>query len=273
MINNEIILFDSIDRNYNLIDTKNRKGRHSEKIQKESDDFETISVIKDAVSEVKATNEINNSIISNGAIKAKNNYMEIKKKVESVARNPYTAKKSIMTSAEQMLFRVMKSEINSRLKCVNKEVEIFPMVRLADFINVNSLIGSNSKEFYRIAYKHIDFLVCDSENFDIIFAVELDDVYHNSSAKIERDNFVDELLGSCGITLFRINEKIRYVDAATLTNMLDFVLDYYAPNCPECGAKMNMLRSKASRNYGHRFYGCSRYSSTTNKCYCTIDIE
>lgn len=200
-------------------------------------------------------------------------FLEKNKELAYAINHPYYLKSNVLTKAECKLFEIMLSEINKRLACINKSIYIFPKVRIADFIEVQDALKFNREYFYKIAQKHIDYLIFDSSTFNLICAVELDDSYHYRADKIERDNFVNETLRGCGLTLFRVDEPIKNVTGLTISNIVDYILDYYTPVCKKCGAPMISRKSKRNSNYGHRFYGCTNWKSNGSGCDYTLDID
>lgn len=172
----------------------------------------------------------------------------------------YYSKHTCMTEAEKKLYKMMIKSFNKFLNTIDKRIVIMPCVRIADFVGVRGNLDTNRKLLYSITSKHIDYLICDGTTLDIIFAVELDDYYHNIPDKIARDKKVEKILNECGIKLFRIKEQIRKVDEKTLDPMINYLLSYYAPKCPKCGAQTVLKISKQNTNYGHRFYGCSEWN-------------
>lgn len=193
--------------------------------------------------------------------------------LESNTHNTYYRVKSILTDAESVLYRLMLREFNSKLNCINKSVVIFSKVRIADIINVNKDVKNHKKLFYDLAYKHIDFVICDAETLDIVCAVELDDVYHNREDRQKRDILVNRAFSESGIRLFRIGELIRLVDSESISNVTDYILDYFKPTCEKCGMMMEPKRSNRRSNFGHRFYGCTGWRPGGYGCRHTIDID
>jgi len=185
-------------------------------------------------------------------------------------RCDYIGKESPLTNAEKKLYKIMLQAFNSRLRVINKSITIFPCVRLADFLDLAP--NHRKKALYNIACKHIDYLVCDSETLDIVFAVELDDDYHNKADRVIRDRFVENTLSECGIKLFRVKEKIDFVDETTISGLIDYLLEVYAPICPLCGSPTTLKKSSYRKNFGHRFYGCTKWR-TKNHCSYNLSIE
>lgn len=213
-----------------------------------------------------------NEFIARAQTKVSMEYEERMKKLKESSEHPYRPKKSMMTEAEKKLYNIMIRAFNSRLACIDKSIVIFPMVRLADFIEIKNEAKYDKSAFLKIAYKHVDFLVCDSESLNILFAVELDDDYHNRPEKIERDKFIGETFRDCGIQLFRVKEKIKFVNDSTISNIIDYLLELYAPVCPVCGAKTTLKISHNRKNFGHRFYGCTKWR-TKDDCGYNLSIE
>lgn len=213
-----------------------------------------------------------NQFIQEAQAKVSTEYYNRVKKLKTAREHPYTSRKTVMTNAEKALYNIMFDAFNSRLACIGKSVLIFPMVRMADFIQLDESLDWDKGAFLRIAYKHIDYLVCDRDSFDILFAVELDDEYHNKADKMARDKFVEDTLRMCNIQLFRVNERIKNVTDSSISNIIDYLLEIYAPVCPMCGAQMILKKNRTKKNFGHRFYGCSRWG-TKNHCGFNISIE
>ena len=258
--------------------TKNSKSVETVK------SVENSSVIDNGTPEITETADTNNKIIpiprgkansllqvainNKGKVFAKKN-----DELKYAEKHPYILKEEILTKAETSLFFIMNKTFNSLLECIGKGIVIFPKIRLADIIEVSTPLKSRKELLYRIAYKHIDYLICDRDTLGLVCAVELDDFYHNRSEKIARDNFVDSTLRDCGVQIFRVNIPIKNVTPASLDNISDYILDYYSPICPECGKIMMSMKSRRSKTYGHRFYGCSGWKPEGDGCNFSININ
>ena len=131
------------------------------------------------------------------------------------------------------------------------------------------IVKSNSKAFYKIACKHVDYLIVDRNTFDIICAVELDDYTHETDKAKERDTFVYHALHEVGIELVRIKTAIKDISKKDLTYIEKIIAAKYAPKCPVCGGEMLVRTSRKSHNLGHRFYGCAKNYG----CCGNIDID
>ena len=83
------------------------------------------------------------------------------------------------------------------------------MVRLADIFSVDKGRG-NRAALNRIESRHIDFLICQKDTLKPVVAIELDDKSHERPDRIKRDNFVNQLFDSTGLSLVRFPSKHRY---------------------------------------------------------------
>lgn len=173
-------------------------------------------------------------------------------------------KLDVLTSAEQRLYHLMVNNLVQKDKIV-----IFPKVRLADIIKIK---GSNypKHELYKIAYKHVDFLICNKNTLDTICVVELDDYTHASAEAKEHDEFIMSALYSAGINVIRIKKRIRYVRVADFRELELEISKALAPRCPYCGAVMVPKECSTGIYKGHRFYGCINFNKG---CKASIDID
>ena len=116
---------------------------------------------------------------------------------------PYTTRDSLLTRSELKFYRVL-------VKAVSADWEIFAMVRIADLMRVKKGTRQYRKWLNKILAKHVDFVICDSENLVPLVAIELDDASHNRPDRIERDKLVNEIFQSAGMPLLRIRTAKDY---------------------------------------------------------------
>lgn len=92
------------------------------------------------------------------------------------------------------------------------EIRVFAKVRLADIFSVEDNQGRASwrSAFNRIQSKHVDFILCRSDDLSPLAAIELDDKSHDRNNRQERDKFLDELFDGSQIRLFRIKVQGSY---------------------------------------------------------------
>lgn len=243
--------------------SKGRVDIKSIKTLQEKEEFKSDPIKK---LDITGTNGKSTSFINAVSNKTKQDIENRNKELLKTRKHPYKKKSCILTDAEKKCYNFLKSRLGNN-------VIIFSKVRLADVVELNELISRDSKEFYKIAYKHLDYLVM-SNNLDLICAVELDDYTHNTPDVIARDKFVESVMQDCSIPFYRIKTRVNNLTRDDTYNIEMCVLEYLAPICPECGRPMEPKMSRRKSNYGHRFYGClGWYEHGENKCMCTIDID
>lgn len=104
---------------------------------------------------------------------------------------------------------------------VGRRYHIAPKVRLADVLFVP---GNLWARFGRpICQKHLDFVLCDPETMEVLFAIELDDSSHDNDEAMKKDDFKDQALRVAGIWLLRFRAKYDYT-AADIATAIDRAL-------------------------------------------------
>ena len=83
-----------------------------------------------------------------------------------------------------------------------KGLQICPKVRLLDIVEPRKDQKNYKSLFYKVQAKHVDFVITD-QDLRIKAIVELDDDSHNTKARQERDQFVDQILTACGYKVIR----------------------------------------------------------------------
>jgi hypothetical protein len=113
---------------------------------------------------------------------------------------------SLLTPAERSFYGVLSQAIESTHV-------IFPKVRVADVLNVK---GSKDRQanFNKIAMKHFDFVVCDSQTFAPQYVVELNDSSHLNQSRKLRDEFLYSVCRSAGIPFIQMKVQTGYSVAA-----------------------------------------------------------
>jgi len=116
---------------------------------------------------------------------------------------PYDVRSSILTANENDFYQELK-------KVVGEKYVILSKVRLSDIFSV---VGAKNywAALNRINSKHVDFLLCHSETFKPVLAIEIDDRSHRRRDRVERDEFVDNLFRSTRVLLLlRVKAKMHY---------------------------------------------------------------
>jgi len=113
---------------------------------------------------------------------------------------------SLLTPAERSFYGVLTQAIDSNYV-------VLPKVRVADVITVK---GSKDRQanFNKIAMKHFDFVVCDSQTFTPQYIVELNDSSHLNQSRKMRDEFLYSVCRSAGIPFIQMKVQTGYSVAA-----------------------------------------------------------
>lgn len=115
---------------------------------------------------------------------------------------PYKVNRSLLLQSELIFYRGLVSVVGQRaLVC--------PKVRLGDVFFVVDF-KENLPHYFRIAEKHVDFLLCHPQTIKPIVGIELDDVGHQQRDRKERDKFIKKVFESAGLPLIHIPAQSRY---------------------------------------------------------------
>lgn len=121
-------------------------------------------------------------------------------------------KKHLLTPTEYAFYMKSKSSLQE------KNLYLYPKVRLEDFIETKGEWKEKQSLRGRIKSRHVDFLVCDDKLY-IKAAIELDDKSHTSEKAQIADQFKNELFRLLNIPLFRIQVKQDYTE--DINNLLN----------------------------------------------------
>lgn len=118
---------------------------------------------------------------------------------------PYTSSKYLFSKAERSFLGVLESAVPEGCRVLGK-------VRVADLVKVNKGLSRSSwqRAFNHISGKHVDFVICDATDIQILAVVELDDKSHRESSRKSRDTFLAGTFGAAGIPLIRFPAKAAY---------------------------------------------------------------
>ncbi len=191
------------------------------------------------------------------------------KQVGNTSVSPYRLSSQFFTPAEASFYRVLKQMMGEHLL-------IFPKVALKEFLFVTDKQNYQS-HYNRIDRKHVDFLVCDPNTLQPVFAIELDDSSHRQANRGERDAFVDSALSVANLPLVHIPARETYnthelgalfknaiqkremrTASQEKTNQVSISAEN-SPTCPNCGAKMVLRTAQKGKNIGEKFWGCPNY--------------
>lgn len=124
------------------------------------------------------------------------NQIEATEKEKETDYSKSYQKKYLLTKNEWHEYKKLKQLAN------NKNLQVFPKVRLLDLIEPRRGEAHYKSLLYKIQSKHVDFIICD-QNAYIKAIVEIDDNSHNTEDRKNRDEFVDSVLTSVGYKVIR----------------------------------------------------------------------
>ncbi len=118
----------------------------------------------------------------------------------------YQTRVSLFTYQEKKFFRALRS-------AVNKKYEIFPKVRLGDFVFLANEPEDRKYHNNQIQCKHIDYLLCEKFDFKPVLVIELDDSSHNRLERRLSDEFKSSLFEGIKLPLLRFTIETSYSPA------------------------------------------------------------
>ena len=128
-------------------------------------------------------------------------------------RTPYVKRQKLVTKTELRFYHELR-------RAVDDDWEIFAMVRIADILRVPTGMKNRRKWLNKILAKHIDFVLCDQDNLEILAGIELDDRSHDRADRQKRDRFVNSAFEDAGIPLLRIPTQSSY-DTREIRRLID----------------------------------------------------
>ena len=172
----------------------------------------------------------------------------------------YHTRRFLLSARERAFYHVLK-------KAAGDRVVVCPQVRLADIFD-----ASPREAFGKIAYRHVDFLLCHPQTFKPLAGVELDDSSHRRIERVKQDEFKEQVFQRANLRLIRVPVQESY-DVRTMETKISEILaatppdpvellpeqDPLAPLCPTCGEVMVVRVAQHGFRKGRPFYSCSRF--------------
>ena len=116
---------------------------------------------------------------------------------------PYHKRNYFMTAAEYAFFKVLQ-------EAVQDKYYIVPQVTLSNLVDVNDGYKWNKSYRSKIDKKSVDFVLFNKAGYTPCLAIELDDSTHSRGDRMQRDDFVQNVLKRVGIRLERIKNAGSY---------------------------------------------------------------
>lgn len=127
---------------------------------------------------------------------------------------PYVRNEPFLTTHEARYYRVLREVLRHPTDPHGADQAIVLIkVRVADIVKVKSGIerSENNSAFNRIKSKHVDFVLLDPAELEVLCVIELDDASHNAKKVQERDALVDAVYGAAGVPILHVPAKRSYV--------------------------------------------------------------
>lgn len=118
---------------------------------------------------------------------------------------PYVRNERFLTPSEKKFYFLLRER-------TPEEIMICPKVRLADILAVENGNKHYMTHFNKISQKHVDFVLCDASDMEILCAVELDDSSHELKDRKKRDKFVNRAFEAAGVDIIHIPLKSEFDD-------------------------------------------------------------
>lgn len=122
---------------------------------------------------------------------------------------PYRKKQFLMTRAEYTFNKTLE-------KIVGDKYYVGRQVLLSNLVEVTSTYKPYRS---KIDKKTVDFVLFNKAGYTPYLAIELDDSSHNRLDRMQRDRFVEDVLGKAGIRIVRIKNAYDY-DVDDITNKI-----------------------------------------------------
>ncbi len=116
----------------------------------------------------------------------------------------YTIKQSLLTDAEKEFLQILKQIVGDRYH-IESQVKLSGIVKPTD----SNQHYTNYHDLNRIDKKSIDFVLYDKE-YRPYLAIELDDRSHQRWDRIERDQFVNEIMSAVGLRIIHVPTSYSY---------------------------------------------------------------
>jgi very-short-patch-repair endonuclease len=111
----------------------------------------------------------------------------------------YSRKKNFISPSEKEFFKMLVEVAGDRYY-------IFPQIHLSALFNNETNGRYHNLAFQIINRRSVDFVLCDKQTLEPVYAVELDDPTHNRPARVKRDADVDQLFAQHNFPLIRFRD-------------------------------------------------------------------
>jgi hypothetical protein len=115
---------------------------------------------------------------------------------------PYTKKWHFLTKNERHFLDVIEQVTNNRYY-------IFPQVHYSKIIYADGQQNFKNPFFNKINSKSADFVLFDRVDVSPVLVIEVDDSSHYRQDRIDRDDFINDVLETCGIPVVHVHPFVN----------------------------------------------------------------
>ncbi len=196
------------------------------------------------------------------------------KQVAQPSEYPYRKLDVLFSPAERSFLGVLN-------QAVGENTQIFGKVRVADVIAPKKGLSRSDwqKSFNKISGKHFDFLLCNTSDFSVLCAVELNDSSHNSKKRKDRDAFLEGACQAANVPIIQIAARSTYNINEIQQSLAAYLPGSMSPDstqesveaiiehqpsgdekvCPKCSSKMVKKIAKKGKYVDNEFWACSAF--------------
>ena len=188
-------------------------------------------------------------------------------------RLPYRLRKQFLSIKELALLAVLQEMSEGHYV-------VCPKVAINDIFYIQR--PNENVHFYnKIFRKHVDFLLCNLDDMQPAFGVELVKPIAKEETR-SADQFIEDLFLSAGLPLVHVPSNEAY-ELADIVHLFQLALlkvketeslregdsSDSAPQCPKCGLVMVLRIHRKGSQAGKRYYGCMN----TPACDGVVEID
>lgn len=122
-------------------------------------------------------------------------------------------RRDLFSGAELRFLKVLDMVFNGRYR-------VFSKVHLADLVDPIGFGFTRLFSFRHVSQRHVDYVVCDLNDYSVVCAIELDDRSH--LYRVKSDKALNDVFSTAGIPLLRFPVQSFY-DLADVKKRFDFV--------------------------------------------------
>lgn len=136
-------------------------------------------------------------------------------------------KKQLLTNREQAAYYELRKLADQ------KGLLICPKIRLLDLVEPKGDASNQQALINKVWSKHVDFVIC-NQSMHVVCIIELDDTTHLRQDRMERDQFVDEVLQGAGYRIIH-----TWSITPDIFNFMEVHIERNGPTFEEWKARRN----------------------------------